>query len=141
MRAFMYRSCSIIQENVISDRADDQFSLEILTLMEDIILDIGILERERESYFLVRASARVARPRRSSDEAQHNQSHEAQPDSTRYYAAHSRNEKLHKRPRSFLLQTILISSVPHDQSVVHRFLCSPALRKYWDEISFKGEGL
>jgi hypothetical protein len=40
--AFMYLSCSIIQENVILDRAEDRFSLEVLTLMGDVILDVGI---------------------------------------------------------------------------------------------------
>jgi hypothetical protein len=29
----MYPFCSIVQENVISDRADDQFSLKVLTLI------------------------------------------------------------------------------------------------------------
>jgi hypothetical protein len=30
-RAFMYLSCSVIQENVIFDRTEDQFNLEVLT--------------------------------------------------------------------------------------------------------------
>jgi hypothetical protein len=41
-RAFMYPSCSVIQENVISDRAEDRFNLEVLTLMGDVALGIGI---------------------------------------------------------------------------------------------------
>jgi hypothetical protein len=41
-RAFVYPLCSLIQENVISDRAEDSFSLEVLTSMGEIVLDIGI---------------------------------------------------------------------------------------------------
>jgi hypothetical protein len=37
--AFMYLSCSIIQENVIFNHTEDRFSLEILTSMKDVILD------------------------------------------------------------------------------------------------------
>jgi hypothetical protein len=37
----MYPSCSIAQENVISDRADDQFNLKVLTLigMSSVIME------------------------------------------------------------------------------------------------------
>jgi hypothetical protein len=41
-RAFMYPSCSVIQENAIFDCAKDRFSLKVLTLMGDVILDVGI---------------------------------------------------------------------------------------------------
>jgi hypothetical protein len=40
--AFMYLSYSVIQENVIFDRVDDRFSLDVLTPMGDVILDVGI---------------------------------------------------------------------------------------------------
>jgi hypothetical protein len=40
--AFMYLPCLVIQENVIFDRAEDRFSLEVLTPMGDVFLDIGI---------------------------------------------------------------------------------------------------
>jgi hypothetical protein len=40
-RVFMYLSCSFIQENVIFDHAKDRFSLEVLTPMSDVVLDIG----------------------------------------------------------------------------------------------------
>jgi hypothetical protein len=59
---FMYPSCSIIQENIIFDGANDQSSLEF-----DKVLDIGI----RDSRVPFRASAPVAGPRRSINEAQH----------------------------------------------------------------------
>jgi hypothetical protein len=43
----------------------------------------------------------VTGPRRWSNEARHNQCHEAQSDSTRCYVTHVRKEKCHGRPRSF----------------------------------------
>jgi hypothetical protein len=85
-----------IQENIIFHRANDRFNLEVLTKMGNVVLDFWTWECS----FPFRAFDRVG-PRRSSDEVQHKWSHEAQPDSTRYYVAHSRNEKLHERPRSF----------------------------------------
>jgi hypothetical protein len=39
--ACVHPSCSVIQENVIFDRAEDRFSLEVLTPIGDVILDIG----------------------------------------------------------------------------------------------------
>jgi hypothetical protein len=41
-RAFVYPSCSVIQENVNSDCVDDRVSLDVLTLMGDVVLDVGI---------------------------------------------------------------------------------------------------
>jgi hypothetical protein len=41
-RVFIYPSCSVIQESVISDHADDRFSLEVLTPIGDVVLDIEI---------------------------------------------------------------------------------------------------
>jgi hypothetical protein len=41
-RVFVYPSCSVIQENVIADHTDDQVSLEVLTLIGDVIFDVGI---------------------------------------------------------------------------------------------------
>jgi hypothetical protein len=41
-RAFMYLSCSVIQEIVIFDRAEDRFILEVITSMGDVIFDVGI---------------------------------------------------------------------------------------------------
>jgi hypothetical protein len=38
---FMYPSRSIVQENIISDHANDRFYLEVLTLMEDLPLTLG----------------------------------------------------------------------------------------------------
>jgi hypothetical protein len=40
--AFMYLSCSVILEHVIFDRVEDRLSLEVLTPMGDVILDVGI---------------------------------------------------------------------------------------------------
>jgi hypothetical protein len=40
--AFLYLSCSVIQENVISNRTEDRFTLEVLTLMGDVIIDVRI---------------------------------------------------------------------------------------------------
>jgi hypothetical protein len=40
-RAFMYLSCSVIQENVIFNHAEVRFSLEVLTSIEDVVLDFG----------------------------------------------------------------------------------------------------
>jgi hypothetical protein len=37
----IYPSCFIIQENIIFDRAMDRFSLEVLTPMGGVVLDIG----------------------------------------------------------------------------------------------------
>jgi hypothetical protein len=39
--AFMYLSCSVIQENVIFNRAEVRFSLEVLTSIQDVVLDFG----------------------------------------------------------------------------------------------------
>jgi hypothetical protein len=41
----------------------------------------------------------------------------------------------------FLSPTVSTSSFPHDQHLLHPFLCSPSFRKSQDEISFKGAGL
>jgi hypothetical protein len=62
--AFMYPSCSVIQENIISDRANDRVSLEVLTPIGDVVLDVGIWE----SYFPSRAPNQVNVPIRSSNE-------------------------------------------------------------------------
>jgi hypothetical protein len=43
-RDFVYLPCSIVQENIISDRANDRFSLKVLTPIGDVVLDIEILE-------------------------------------------------------------------------------------------------
>jgi hypothetical protein len=88
---FMYPSCSIIQENIIFDSTNDQSNLEF-----EKVLDIGIWENP----FPFQASSWVARPRISSNEAQHEQSHEAQSDSTRCYVAHAWKEKWHGWSRS-----------------------------------------
>jgi hypothetical protein len=71
--------------------------LEVLTQMGDVVLDVGIWE----SSFQFWASDRVDGPRRSSNEAQNKQSHEAQSDSTRSYVVRARKKKLYERPRSF----------------------------------------
>jgi hypothetical protein len=84
----VYPSCSIIQENIILNRAKDWFSLEVLTLMGGVGLDIGTWE----SSFPFWASDRVGSRRLSN---------EAQPDSTRCCVTHSQKEKLQERPRSF----------------------------------------
>jgi hypothetical protein len=71
-------------------------SLEVLTLVEDVTLNIGIWERVQFPFW---ASDRVG-PRRPSNETQHQQSHEVQSDTTRYYVAHTWKEKWHGWPRS-----------------------------------------
>jgi hypothetical protein len=86
------------------------------------------LEFEKSS-FPFRVSDWVGGPRRSSNEAQHKESYEAQSDSTMYYVAHARKEKPHRKLRSFLLSTVSISSFLHDQCIIHRFLCSPSFHK------------
>jgi hypothetical protein len=72
-RGFIYPSCSVIQENVISDRVEDRFSLKVLTLMGDLVLDVGIWE----SSIPFRAFDWVHGPWRSSNGAQHKESREA----------------------------------------------------------------
>jgi hypothetical protein len=135
IHAFVYPSCSIIQENIIFDRANDRFNLEVLTTMGDVILDIGT----RESSFSFGASDRVGL-RRWSNEEQHKWSHEAQPDSIRCYVAHSRKEKLHERLRSLPLSNcpnIVLSLWSRHPS---SFLVLPTSHhKSRDEIFFKGE--
>jgi hypothetical protein len=88
--------------------------------------------------FPFRASARVAGPRRSNNEAQNKQSHEAQSDSTRSYVAHAQKEKLHGKPRSFPpfdgLNILLSPQSMHRSS----FFVPPLLHKSRDEISFRG---
>jgi hypothetical protein len=136
-RAFVYPSCSTIQENIIFDRTNDRFSLKVLTPMGDVILDIGT----QESSFPFGASDRVG-PRRWSNESQHKWSHEAQPDSTRCYVAHSRKEKLHERPKSLPLSNypnILFSPWSRHPSSFLVLLTSH--HKSWDEIFFNGGGL
>jgi hypothetical protein len=114
-RAFVYPSCLVIQENVISDR----FNLEVITPMGDVILDVGVWE----SSFPFRASDWVNGPRRSSNVAQHKESHESQSESTRCYIAHAWKEKLHGKLRSFLLSMAPISSFLRSQCIFHHFLC------------------
>jgi hypothetical protein len=48
----------IIEENVVSDQAEDRFSLEVLTPMADVVLDIGILENSF-SFPSIRLSCRT----------------------------------------------------------------------------------
>jgi hypothetical protein len=43
-RDFMYLPQSIVQENIIFDRVDDRFSLEVLTPIMEVVLNIGIQE-------------------------------------------------------------------------------------------------
>jgi hypothetical protein len=40
-RDFVYPSYSTIQENIIFNRSNDRFSLEVLTPMGNVVLDIG----------------------------------------------------------------------------------------------------
>jgi hypothetical protein len=129
---FMYPSCSSIQENIIFDSANDRSSLEF-----EKVIDIGIWE----SPFPFRASDQVAGSRRSSNGAQNKKSHKAQSDSTRCYVAHAQKEKLHGKPRSFLLSMVSIYSFLHGQCIFHRSLCSPSFHKSQDKISFKWGGL
>jgi hypothetical protein len=42
--AFVYSSYSVIQGNAIFDRADEWVSLEVITLMGDVVLDVRIWE-------------------------------------------------------------------------------------------------
>jgi hypothetical protein len=105
--------------------------------MGDVIVDIGTWE----SFFQFWASDRVG-PRRLSNEAQHKQSHEAQPDFTRCYVTHSQKEKLLERPRSFPPSNcpdIFLSPWSMHPSLV--FVLATSLRKSRDDISFKGVGL
>jgi hypothetical protein len=39
---FVYLHYSIIQENIISNCVNDQFTLEVLSPIGDVVLDIGI---------------------------------------------------------------------------------------------------
>jgi hypothetical protein len=132
-RDFMYPSYSIVQENIISDCTKDWFSLEVLTPMGDVNLDIGIWK----SSFPLWALARVAGPRRSSNEAQHRQSWST----IRFYkmlcVTHALKKKWHEWPRiSPPLNSPDILRSMH----LSLFLC-PLLHKSQDKICFKGGGL
>jgi hypothetical protein len=136
-RVFMYLSCSVIQENVIFDRVEDWFSLEVLTPMGDVVLDIGIWE----SYFSfssIRSSRWIKKIKEWSPKTSRAMKHNpilqgAMPP--------MREKMLHGKLRSFLLSMVSISSFLRDQCIIHHFLFSPSFCKCWNEISFKGGGL
>jgi hypothetical protein len=131
--AFMYLPCLVIQENVIFDRAKDQFSLEVLTPMGDVILNVGIWK----SSFSFRAPARVAGPRRSSKDVQHKQSYEAQSESTRCYVVQAWKEKWQGWLRSSPLFNCLDTWYPSCYSENASFIILvPAPSKSPDKISF-----
>jgi hypothetical protein len=93
----VYSSCYIIQENIISDHADNLFRVGVLTPLGDVVPDVAIWE----SSFPFWVSDQVAEPRRSSNGAQSKESHETQFDSTRCYVTHAQKEMLYGKPRSF----------------------------------------
>jgi hypothetical protein len=83
----------------------------------------------------------ITGPRRLSNEAQNNQSHEAQSDSTRCYVTNARKERLHERLRSFPPSNYLNILLSPRSMCPSSFLVLPtSLRKSRDEISFKGGG-
>jgi hypothetical protein len=136
-RDFIRPPYSIIPENNISDHTDDWFSLKVLTPLGDVVLDIEIWE----SPFLFWVFARVVGPIRSSNEAQHKQSHEAQSDSIRCYVTHAHEEKLHERSRSTRpsdYPDIIFS--PQSMHLSSFLVLFPSFHKSWDAISFKREG-
>jgi hypothetical protein len=121
LRAMSSWSHSCLHISVILNSAEDQFSLEVITSMDDVILDVRIWE----SSFLFQVSARVVGPRRPSKEAQHKQSYEAQSNYTRCPVAHSWMEKLSVRSRSFSPSNGLDIFVLRYQGILHCFLCFP----------------
>jgi hypothetical protein len=110
----VYPSCSIIQENIIFNSANDRSSLEF-----EKVLDSGTWE----SHFPFRASARVAGPRISSNKVQTSRvmKHNPIPQGA-MLLLHGR-KKMHEKPKSFLLSMVPRSSFLHGKSTFHRFLC------------------
>jgi hypothetical protein len=116
-----------------------KFSLEVLTLIEDIVLDVGIWERERE--FFSNLSIRPSWIKKTSNEVQQAESWSV----TRFYngamsPTHGRKSFMRDRevfllpnypddllsPRSMCPSSFLVLPTPH--------------RKSQDDISFKGGG-
>jgi hypothetical protein len=133
-RDFVNPSYSAIQKEIIVDHANVQLSLEVLTLMEDVVLNIGIWE----SSF----------PSRAFDQVMDQEDRVMKRNTSRIMKHHSilqgETSPMHRRKSCMsnrevlLLSTVPISSV---QYIIHRFLCSPSLRKSRDEISCKRRGL
>jgi hypothetical protein len=130
-RDFVYPSCSIIQENIIFNSANDRSNLKF-----DIVLDIGTWE----SPFPFWASAQVTGPRRSSNEAQNKQSHEAQSDSTMCYVAHARKEKCHGWPRNFPRSNCPDILCSTRQTRLSSFLVPPPFENLGTIFLLRGEG-
>jgi hypothetical protein len=106
------------------------------TPMGDVVLDVGIWG----SSFPFRESDWVDGPRRSSNGAQHKESHEAPSDSTRCYGTHARKKKLHGKPRSFPpfnSSGILLSPRSMCHSLI--LVLPTSLHKSRDEISLREE--
>jgi hypothetical protein len=134
-RAFVYPSCLVFQDNVISNRVEDRFSLEVLTPMGDVVLNVEIWE----SSFPFWAFNWVDGPRRLSNGAQHKESHEAQSNST-MMLGHSCTEGIvswetDKFP-SFNGSKILLL---HGQGIFHCFLC-PSFVNLGMRFLLRGEG-
>jgi hypothetical protein len=120
--AFVYPSCSFTQENVTSTCAEARFSLEVCTLMEDVLLDIGTLG----SYFRSRAFNEAVRPRGSHVEMQPRKSCEKPSDSTRRFATHTHGRKGYMGGQEVFLRSIVSkSSVSTINVSFIIFLCSP----------------
>jgi hypothetical protein len=132
-RDFMNPSYSAVQKEIIIDRANVRLSLEVLTLMEDVILNIGIWE-----FF----------PSRAFDQVMDQEDRVMKHNTCRIMKHHSilqgETSPMHRRKSCMSnREVLLLSSVPISsvQYIIHRFLCSHCLHKSRDEISFKGGGL
>jgi hypothetical protein len=131
---FVNPSYSAIQKVIIIDRANVRLSLEVLTLMEDVVLNIGIWESSFPSWAF--------------DQVMEQEDRVMKHNTSRIMKYHSilqgETSPMHRRKSCMsnwevlLLSTVSISSV---QYILHRFLCSPSLRKSRDDISFKVGGL
>jgi hypothetical protein len=109
-------SCSTIHEKVTSDRANDCFSLEVLSPMEGVSLSIGT----GDSSSPPRVSDEVVRSRGSTDEC----------NMTRLCngLCHPRTEEKGAcETAKILFSTISIFSDLHNQCILHRVFVFPLL--------------
>jgi hypothetical protein len=126
--AFMYPSCSVIQENFIFNSVNDLFSLECEKAIDTRIWGSPFshsehpIELGQEDRVMKRNTIGAMKPNLILQGTMS--------------LAHGMKSCMRDRD-VFLLPTILMSSFLHDQCALHHFLCSPSLRKSRDKISFK----
>jgi hypothetical protein len=119
-----------IQENIIFHRADDRFSLEVLTPMESVSLSRGTWD----SFSPPRVPGEVVRPRGSSDECNMTEICNVLCDPCLEGKATRVNVKI---PFSTIRYPLI--STTNASFII--FLCSPSFRKSQGKIYVKGAGL